>query len=131
MGGGLTDGRTNKQKSPCVLQGSLPKNEILFISVSFPGLCRQRHQTGQCPVGHRGEFPDVRPSILTSISPATPGWPQALSGLILVLQASPDLKSALQASNLPLRPLISPPGFKSALLASNLICRTQACPSDF
>ena len=39
---------------------------------------------GRCPVGHRGGFPDVRPSVLPSVLPSPPlGLNFALSGLIL------------------------------------------------
>merc|ERR1711911_452784 len=108
---------------------------------------------GRCPVGHRGEFPDVRPSVRLSFRPSPPGWPSrphiltlrpdlgplspqiSPPGLKSALQASnqlsrhqissPGLKSALQTSNQHSRPQISIPGPKSALQASNL---PKACP---
>ena len=105
---------------------------------------------GRCPVGHRGEFPDVPPSVRLSVLPSVPpGWPSRPH--ILTLRpdlgplspqisspgsnqlsgpqiSSPGLKSALQASNPLSRPQISIPGPKSALQASNLPPRPKACP---
>ena len=88
---------------------------------------------GRCPVGHRGEFPDVRPSVRPSFRPSfrpspPPGWPSWLhiltlrpdSGPLSPQISSPGLKSALKASNQLSRPQISSQGIKSALQASNL-----------
>ena len=104
----------------------------------------------RCPVGHRGEFSDVRPSVLPSICPPPhwPFWPQISPlrpdfGLLnpqispprpqsspsSLKSSSPGLKSGLQAINLPSRPQISSPGFKSALKASILPLRPKICSS--
>ena len=71
---------------------------------------------GRCPVGHRGEFPYVRPSFRPSVPP-----PVGHQGLKFAL---PALNLALQASNQPSRLQISPPP------ASNLTYRPQICPPD-
>ena len=106
---------------------------------------------GRCPVGHRGEFPDVRPSVRPSFRtspPRWPFWPQISPlrpdfGLLIpqispprpqsspnsLKSSSPDLKSGLQALNLPSRPQISSTGFKSALKAPILPLRPKICSS--
>ena len=93
---------------------------------------------GRCPVGHRGEFPDVRPSIRPSVLPYVPplvghfGLKSTLSDLILAFlslkSALPGLNLALPTSNQLSRPQIRSPGHKSALRASNQLSRLQICP---
>ena len=99
---------------------------------------------GRCPVEHRGEFRDVRPSVLPSVLPSVPPpWPLKpqvcslrpdfgpLSPQISPFrpQFSPrELKSALQTSYLPSRPQISPPDPKLALQASNQLFRPRIWP---
>ena len=101
---------------------------------------------GQCPVEHRGEFPDVRPSFHPSVhlsflpSPppvsqqdlkfALPALKFALRTLNLALQASnqppvpqnctSDLKSALQTFNQPSKHETSPPNLNYTLKPSNM-----------
>ena len=98
---------------------------------------------GQCPVEHRGEFPNVHPSVHPSVLPSVPppighqGLKFALPAPNSALQTSnrpsrlqfspPGLKSALQTSNLPSRPSISPPSTESALRGSNLPSEPQIC----
>ena len=65
---------------------------------------------GRCPVEHRGEFRNVRPSIRLSVLPSVPPIEHQISSP--GLQISPP---GLQIS--PLRPQFSFQGLKSALLA--------------
>ena len=78
---------------------------------------------GRCPVGHRGEFPYVRPSVRPSVRtspPPRPLWPKSGSFRPEISPMRPkstlsDLKSPLQVQNWlfqiqnqPSRPKISP-----------------------
>ena len=98
---------------------------------------------GQCSVGHRGEFPDVRPSIcpqsppcwllepqISTIGPDSRPPLQASNQLCRPQICPPDLKSALQASNQLSRPQIFPLGLKLSPQTSNLLLRPKICPLD-
>ena len=82
---------------------------------------------------HRGEFPDISPSIHLYVVPTSHSWSHwslltfisAISGVIFALSdlsdlrsAHPDLESVLQASGQPSIPHISPPDPKSPHQAS-------------
>ena len=43
-----------------------------WVSVEYQTLFWAAAPKGRCPVGHRGEFPDVRPSVLPSFRPSPP-----------------------------------------------------------
>ena len=128
-----------------------------MISLSQSIFCAAAPK-GRCPVGHRGEFPDIHPCIhmspvdhlglilalpglilaLQAVKLALPGLNLAFSGRNLAFQAlnqpsrphisPPDLRLALQASNHASWLQISPPGLNPAFLALNLSFWLQACP---
>ena len=77
---------------------------------------------GRCPVGHRGEFPDVRPYVRPSIRPSPPEAPLRSQISPLGPQISP-----LRPNIRRLRPKIRPPRLKTQQTPNGKCHGSTAC----